>query len=811
MRPLPLRPAARPCAALLLLALLLACAPAWAQTGAIVGRVTGPGGQPVSGARVTATPAAGGAVRRAAATGEGGAFRLAGLAAGEYRVRAQRIGYTAAERTVSVAAGGESRAELSLAEETFTLEAIEARARAVEQRERTRFETEAGVTSRVITGEELKSLPGLGEADVLRAIEVLPGVVSTSDFSSAFNVRGGSADQNLILLDGFPIFNPFHLGGLFSVFNGDVIERAELLAGGFGAEYGGRVSSVLTVETEPGTRGRGVHGSGGVSVLATRLALRGDLPVRDSLGRRGGWLVSLRRSYFDALLAPVVNFPYHLTDLQLGASIPLPRGGTLRLTGYGGEDVLDLSDFELPNGDDEEDDGEGPPEAEDNDADDILRVRWNWGNQVAGAHWNQPLGRWNVDTRLGFSRFAESLTFVDFGDTRFASGISQWSLRSDWARPLGARLGMQVGGEAALLGYRNLGEAGGTTFFEGRRRGTLASGYGQLRWEPSSRWIVEPGLRADVWTADGFTRSVVSPRLAAKRFFGADRDAAVKASVGRYAQFLHSLRDENLPVSNDTWVTADADVPAVVSDQVQAGIEKFWGDRWYVSAEAYARRFRGVTERNLADDPNRDGDDLLEGDGRSYGFDLLVRRTSGRLTGWTTLSLLKATRTFPDPTAAGLDLPQTVSFPPIFDRRVDLDVVAQYRMGRGTELGARFNFGSGVPYSRPVAQIVGFETDVVGGGYRFPRPVSADPDLPIYVVPGRRNQERYPAYHRLDVTLRRTLTRRWGTLTPYVQVLNTYNRRNVLFYYVRYDRQPPTQSGLSMFPILPTIGLEVTF
>ncbi len=794
----------RPLSFILLLLIALAT-PAWAQgAGSVAGRVTGPGGEPLSGARVTALPAAGGAARRGAVTGEAGTFRLLNLPAGEYRVRAVRIGYASAERVVTVAAGAEARAELSLAEESFTLEAVEARARAGEQRERTRFETEAGVTARVITGAELKVIPGLGEADVLRAVEVLPGVVTTSDFSSAFNVRGGSADQNLILLDGFPIFNPFHLGGLFSVFNGDVIARAELLSGGFGAQYGGRVSSVLTVETEPGTQGKGIQGAAGVSVLATRLALRGDLPVRDSLGRRGGWLVSGRRSYFDALLASVVDFPYHLSDLQAGASVPLPRGGTLRFTGYVGEDVLDLSDFEVP-GAEEDTTGE-------NSADDILRVRWNWGNQVAGVHWSQPLGRWSSDTRFGYSRYAESLSFVDFGDVRFASGISQWSLRSDFGRALTPRLALSAGGEATLMGYRNLGEAGGTVFFEGRRRGTLASGYGQLRWEPTPEWIVEPGLRADVWTADGHTRPIVSPRVAAKRFLGSARDAAVKVSAGRYTQFLHSLRDESLPISNDTWVTADEFVPAVVSDQVQGGIEKFWGERWYVSAEAYARRFRGVTELNVADDPNRAGDDLIEGEGSSYGFDLLLRRSEGRLTGWTTLSLLRATRTFPDPTAFGLeDVPQTVSFPPIFDRRMDLDVVAQYKLGRRTELGARFNFGSGVPYSRPIAQIIGFETDITGGGYRLPRPTGEIPELPIYVVPGRRNEERYPAYHRLDVTLRRTFSPRWGTLTPYLQVLNTYNRRNVLFYFYNYRDTPATRSGISMFPVLPTIGVEATF
>src|SRR5690606_32951268 len=153
---------------------------------------------------------------------------------------------------------------------------------------------------------------GLAEADVLRAVELLPGVVSTSDFSSAFNVRGGSADQNLILIDGFPIFNPFHLGGLFSVFNSDAIARAELLAGGFGAEYGGRVSSVLNVESDAGAPER-VEVAGGVSLLATRLLVRAPLPERLGEGSRVG---PGRRSYFDVLLPPLADFPYHLTDLH---------------------------------------------------------------------------------------------------------------------------------------------------------------------------------------------------------------------------------------------------------------------------------------------------------------------------------------------------------------------------------------------------------------------------------------------------------------------------------------------------------------
>ncbi|HKP77477.1 MAG TPA: TonB-dependent receptor, partial [Longimicrobiaceae bacterium] len=705
-----------------------------------------------------------------------------------------------AEQAAEVAAGAEARVDLRMAESGVVLDPLEAVSRRDAERERTRFEAEAGVTSRVITGRDIKMLPGLGEADVLRAVEVLPGVVSTSDFSSAFNVRGGSADQNLVLLDGFPIFNPFHLGGLFSVFNSDAIARAELLSGGFGAEYGGRVSSVLSVETRPGGGADGFGAEAGVSLLASRLNLHGNLPrgVQRLLGGdAGGWMLSARRSYFDVVLKPLVDFPYHLTDLQGTATLATAGGGRVRLVGYTGQDVLDLSNFDPP-GQDEDDES-------------VLRIQWDWGNTVLGARLEQPVGEWVATASVGITRYGEALGFTDFPDTRFSSRVSQLTARADAGRPLSSRLTFKAGGEATRIAYHNLGQAGGTTFFSGQRNGVMSSGFAQLRWQPEG-WIVEPGLRADAWNGGGASRAYLSPRLAAKRFLGARHDAAVKLAVGRYVQFVHSLRDEQLPVSNDYWVTSDENVPAVVSDQAQLGFEKYWGERWYVSAEGYYRRYLGLTDLNLADDPNDPADDLLEGRGWSYGADFLVRRSQGRFRGWLTLSLLKAQRTFPDPLALGIEgVPQTVSFAPVFDRRADLDVVGEYALPGKIEAGVRLNFGTGVPYSRPIASYVGFETDFIEGGYRVPRPVGEAPEIPTYVVLGRRNAERYPAYTRVDLTFRRTYTRRWGTLTPYLQVLNATNRKNVLFYFFNFDRSPATRSGVSMFPLLPTIGLEAAF
>jgi hypothetical protein len=173
--------------------------------------------------------------------------------------------------------------------------------------------------------------------------------------------------------------------------------------------------------------------------------------------------------------------------------------------------------------------------------------------------------------------------------------------------------------------------------------------------------------------------------------------------------------------------------------------------------------------------------------------------------------LLRATRSFPNPAAAGWDdLPQTITFAPIFDRRVNADVVLRYSNSRNYEFGAAWSFGSGLPYTRAVAQHLSFEHDAIGGKAE-PDADDDDESLPVGVVLGARNGERYPAYHRLDLTVRRTYRRSWGTFIPYLQVLNVYNQQNVMFYFYNYAEAPPVRSGISMFPFLPALGVEVTF
>lgn len=768
--------------------------PVSGQSGTVQGRVHDADDVAVVGAAVTLTPDAARGTARAVGTNQLGSFRFSSVPPGAYVLTVAALGFSEYEATVTLAADETIDLDIDLAAQAIELEGISVEAE--RSRDRVRFEEIAGVTVREMDLADLQGVPGIGETDPIRAIEVLPGVVSTSDFTASFHVRGGSQDQNLILLDGVPIFSPFHLGGLFSVFNADMIDRVELSSGGFPAEHGGRVSSVLEIESEAGDGTAAVDG--GVSLLASRVAVGGSLPAgaASALGQSSlRYRVSARRSYFDVLLKPLFEFPYHLTDLQAVVEGWSPSGNRFTVTAYSGRDVLDLTRL---------------------DAEDFpLRVDWDWGNDLFGLRWTHPRrGGGSLDLRANVSRFATGLSFPDFSDTDFRSRIQQFQLRADLdARPSAI---WRVGSGVALerMSYENRFVSGGTQFSGGMGDGALVGAYLQSTWTRPEAWLVEAGARMDTWIPDPGTATVeVSPRLAVKRFLG-DGSVALKAAAGRYTQFLHSLRDEEIPLGLDIWVLAGERAPHVVSDQVQIGLEGYLGFDWFWSVEGYLRGFDGVVAFNAADDPNDPLDDIVQGDGTSRGLDLFVRRERGTVSGWVSLSYLKSERTFPDPFSAAAS-PEEVTYPPVFDRRIDMDLVLSYPAPWGWEGGVRWNVGTGTPYTRAIGSYAYQTPRLVDDGGRLRWSGSEEDDGTFsesYAVQlGDRNAARYPTYHRLDLSFRKTIEKSWGTLVPYLNVVNVYNQRNVLFYFYEYERTPPTRSGISMFPVLPTFGLEVRF
>jgi len=721
-----------------------------------------------------------------------GSFRIFEVAPGPYTVRVQGLGYAEYSEEIVVSPTETMELDLRLQRSALEIEGISVEAE--RSRERARFEQVGGATVRELNLDQVRIVPGFAEPDPVRALEVLPGVVSTSDFSASFHVRGGSQDQNLILLDGMPIFSPFHIGGVFSVFNADMIDRVELHSGGFAAEHGGRVSSVLQVESDAGDGDFSIDGA--VSLLATRAAVGGRLAnsVADALGFESvHYRMSARRSYLNLIAKQV---PYHLTDVQTIVEGWTTGGDRIMLTAYTGRDVFDLTSLD--------------------DEDFPLRIDLDWGNDALGARWTRlRRGGGSLDVRANFSRYLTGLTFPDFADTRLSSRIKQGQFRADLDLRPSEHVSVQVGTSAERQFYKNLFSTGGTEFGSQIGNGWLFGTYVQARWSPPRAWLVELGLRADGYLSDpGDWVQEISPRLAVKRFFGG-RDVAVKVAVGRYTQFVHSLRDEELPIGLDFWVLAGAHAPHTISDQLQVGIESYHGIDWFWSLEGYVRSFDGVVTFNTADDPNDDFDDILSGDGLSYGVDLMVRKETGTVNGWLAVSYLEADRTFPDPLSPLPSQPE-VSYSPIFDRRIDVDLVLRYPAPWGWEGGIRWNLGTGIPYTSVLGSYQYYEPRYVGGrGLEWsgaPDPDwHRDGDGDFGVVLGNRNSSRYPAYHRLDVSFRRTLEKSWGSITPYVNLINVYNRRNVLFYFFDYERSPAVRSGVSMFPALPTFGVEVRF
>ena len=770
------------------LSLLLPWGSVAGQDGTVQGRVRDDEGAAVYRARVTLlrndTPV------EVTDTDRLGLFRLIGVAPGPYTVGVQALGYSDYSEDLLVGPAETLELDLRIPRSAIQIEGISVEAE--RSRARERFERVGGATIRELSLVDVRAVPGLAEPDPIRALEVLPGVVSTSDFTAGFHVRGGAQDQNLILLDGMPIFSPFHLGGVFSAFNADMIDRVELHSGGFPAEHGGRVSSVLQIESDAGSGDFSVDGA--VSLLATRVAVGGGLgsSLANALGLANmRYRVSARRSYIDLLVGQV---PYHLTDFQTILEGWTTGGDRVTVTAYSGKDVFDLTSLD--------------------DEDFPLRIDWDWGNDAIGARWTHPRrGGGSLDVRANFSRYRTGLIFPDFADTRLSSRIQQGQLKADLDVRPRSRLSVQIGASAERQTYKNLFITGGTEFGQGAGNGWQLGSYVQTRWTEPSEWLVEVGLRADGYSPDpGGGLHEISPRLAVKRFIGS-ADIAIKLAAGRYTQFVHSMRDEELPLGLDFWVLAGERAPHTVSDQLQVGIEGYQGTDWFWSLETYVRSFDGVVTFNTAENPNDDLDDISSGDGLSYGFDIMVRKERGSMTGWVAASFLKADRTFPDLQSAQPERPD-ISYSPIFDRRVDVDLVLRYPAPWGWEGGLRWNLGTGTPYTRAIGSYRYYDATYVDErGLEWAGAGDSDPgnDDNYGLVLEDRNSSRYPTYHRLDASFRRTFDKGWGSLTPYINLVNIYNRKNVLFYFFEYDQDPALRSGVSMFPVLPTFGLEVRF
>jgi hypothetical protein len=642
---------------------------------------------------------------------------------------------------------------------------VEVRGEQIESR--ARFEQIAQPSVISISGEEMRTaVPMLFEPDVIRTVQLLPGTVAKNDYSIGYNVRGGESDQNLVLLDGVTVFNPSHLGGLFSTFDADAIGQTKFLTGGFPAGYSGRLSSVLDIGVRSGDANR-VHGSTQVSLLSSKLLLEGPLPGRAS------WLGSLRRTYLDAVVSAFTNeiLPYYFTDGLAKLHVPTGRDGYVSLTGYWGRDALD---FNL---------------VDSSESRDRVDLVFNWGNAILGLAARQPLGAGYVEARAAVSDFSSTLGLLP-NFARFDNGARAWTGSVAIEPWLGdrhaARFGMGV--ERYRMHYGVSSPALNTTLFTTGYGPTVWSAYADEQWTPAEWLMIRPGIRLEHVPQAGFTG--VSPRIAYKAFLMPN--LALTGSAGRYFQPVHSIRDQELPITiYEFWIGADQYIPVARSDHLVFGVEGWLDPALQFTVEGYRKTFTNLVTPNRAQDLRRQGDEFIPATGNAWGVDALLRRHLGVVTGWIAYSFTKAKREA-----------QGVTYPPAHDRRHTLNVVLQAPGPLGSDLSLRWGYGSPLPYTGFLGQ----------WDHRFYDATSHQfVDVLEEPISGPLNGERYPPYSRLDLGLRWSFHKFGATWQPYFQAANLYNRTNVFFYFFDYGDAPPTRTGVSQLPILPTFGLEVRF
>jgi hypothetical protein len=724
-----------------------------------------------------ATPARGASVSvvrtgRAATTGADGRFLLERVPAGEVIIRIRLLGYRTADRAIQLHAGDTARVDFVLEPEARLLSTVSVDADAADLEA---FLTKPNVATVAVDAAAMTTVPTVGEPDVVRVAQLLPGVVARNDFNTGLNVRGGEADQNLILLDGHLIYNPFHLGGVFSTFMDATVEAIELTTGAFPARYGGRLSSVLDVRSAEDPRA-GVHGSSDLSVLAASARLAGSLG-----GARGTWSLAGRRTYADAVTSMFTShvFPYHFRDVHGRLTYALPGNVRVAVTAYAGKDDLDanLAEFKSDS---------APSRASEG--------RWavDWGNRVIGVTIAKDLGESaTIEQRISHSHFS---TRLDLGSGTFGQRSRVGDVRLVGSLLLrGEAHDRAIGYELAThrVRYSSGSAQTATTEFDIVQRPLAAGAWINDLWRVSSRWLVEGGLRAEA--VRGRDWAGLSPRISIKYF--ATSELALTAAAARVTQWMHSLAGDGALRFFDVWLASDSLTPVATAWHWVAGAERRVGEVGAIRVEGYLKRFERVLEADWSEDPARRGDEFFDAKGRSYGVDLLARwRSKGGAAGWIAYSYGVSSR-----------WRDGMRWAPGHDRRHDIDVVATWPLAK-YRLGVRIGYATGTPYTPIVGEIARRMYDPSRDRWG-----TGNPDIQSEALGGARNSARFPSTHRLDLDISREFQLRGATLTPYLSIVNAYNAKNVFIYLYDYSTDRPTRRAISQFPILPSVGARVAF
>ena len=654
--------------------------------------------------------------------------------------------------------------------------------------------------------EQIKNIPAfMGEVDILKAIQLLPGVRNAGEGNAGFYVRGGGADQNLIMLDDAVVYNTGHLFGFFSIFNSDAIKNTSLIKGGMPAQYGGRLSSVLDVSMKDGNMNK-LQVDGGIGLIASRLSIQG--PIKKD---KASFIISARRTYVDALVKPFVptsssfhGSGYYFYDLNAKVNYRFSERDRLYLSGYFGRDVFDFVNGKRS-----------------------FSSNIPWGNSTATLRWNHVFNRrLFANTTLVYNdyKFRFTASQNDFS-LSLSSGIRDGNAKIDFDYYPLPQHKVKFGG---LYTYHKFipnvvsGQQDTTVFKpnnEGIKYANETAVYIQDDWDISDKIKVNYGVRWSTFTQIGpytkYDRDANGNKLDSTVYKGFQNvktygglepratiryaindETSLKVAVNRNYQYIHLVSNSGNTLPTDLWVPSTYVVKPQLSWQYSAGVFKNFADNKYeTSLEVYYKDMQNQVEYKEGYTPslNDPENDFVFGKGWSYGAELFINKTRGRLSGWIGYTLSWTWRKF-------AQLNDGVKFPAKFDRRNDMSVVANYELTKKWKLGAVFVYGTGNATTMP--ERFYFVNGVLTQEY------------------GHINQYRLGAYHRLDLA---------ATYTPIPKrkkkiksswtfsIYNVYSRMNPYFIY--FDQEGSLANSdltiqakqVSLFPILPAITWNFKF
>jgi hypothetical protein len=728
-------------------------------------------------------------------------FYSLSLPAGTYTLNFSYIGYVAVQKQVELKEN--LKLDIELGEEQTQLQEVVVTG-VVEDANVTNME----MSVNKLEIKTLQRIPALlGEVDVIRSIQLLPGVSTVGEGATGFNVRGGDVGQNLVLLDEAPVYNSSHLFGFFSIFNPDAVKDVKLIKGGIPSNYGGRASSILDVRMKEGNS-KEFSGNGGVGLIFSRLTLEAPI-IKD----KASFIVAARRSYIDILAKPFLNSDlkdsrFNFYDLTLKANYNISKKDQIFLSGYFGRDNFDASNA----------------------------FRSSWGNGTTTLRWNHLFNdRLFANTTAYYSNYKYELGFGEDDDSfDWNAKIVTYSLKTDVSYFINPSNTFSFGGQSIIYKFepgnavgKSVGEIIDISLFNqyamesavyvaneqivsnrlSLQYGLRVSHFNYLgkgttydylpaeqageRREP----ILESEKKYEQWES---IKTYINPEPRFSLKYELNANSSIKASYNRMAQYIHLISNTTASSPLDIWSPSTKNIKPQLVDQYALGYFKnFKNNVWETSVEVFYKDMKNQVDyidgADLLLNKFMEGD-LLNGKGRAYGIEFYAKKTKGQLNGWVSYTLSKSER-FVD----GIN--SNKWFPARFDQTHNLKAVGFYDINKRLQFSATFTLLSGTPATFPTNR------------YEFQD----------YVIPhnseGRRNNYRIPAYHRLDVALqvngKKKEGRKWESYWVF-SIYNLYGHKNPFSIYFQQDRDrqeagQPIQTKAFRLSIVGTLIPSVSY